>query len=108
MDANSSVHFQVPDDLSPGKYLFKVVALNGEDVVFNQSTEVAVAPRGPTVLVQTDKPVYKPGQTGDILTAFLICLFVSTSVSIVRMRILSMDYNMKPYNGNVRHIPNVY
>ena len=29
-------------------------------------------------------------------------------MSIVRMRIVSMDYNMKPYNGNVRHTLNVY
>ena len=66
---------QIPDDFSPGKYLFKIVALNGKEVVFNQTAEVAVAPRGPTVLVQTDKPVYKPGQTGDILTVISnVCL----------------------------------
>ena len=25
---------------------------------------MGVAPKGPTILIQTDKPVYKPGQTG--------------------------------------------
>jgi hypothetical protein len=69
---------KVPDDLPPDKYLFKVVVVNGEEVLLSGSTEVAVASRGPTVLVQTDKPVYKPGQTGVLQCAdnyikFLLC-----------------------------------
>jgi hypothetical protein len=75
---HGSLMIHVPDDLPPDKYLFKVVVVNGEEVLLSGSTEVAVASRGPTVLVQTDKPVYKPGQTGVLQCAdnyikFLLC-----------------------------------
>ncbi|XP_062515525.1 CD109 antigen-like [Corticium candelabrum] len=73
---------EIPSDLLPSQYRLNVSAVSGDKTFFSESAIVGVAPNGPTILIQTDKPVYKPGQT-------------------VRMRIVAVDFEMKPYKGNV-------
>ena len=57
----------MPEDLNEGVYELSVTGMSDSQVVINDKTTVSVAARGPTVLVQTDKPVYKAGQTGELM-----------------------------------------
>lgn len=54
----------MPEKLNEGEYELSVVGMSGSQQVIDGVTMVSIAAKGPTVLVQTDKPVYKAGQTG--------------------------------------------
>ena len=56
--------FQIPNNVESGQYKLAVNGTISRQLAVHGVMSVGVAARGPTVLVQTDKPVYKPGQTG--------------------------------------------
>ncbi|KAK0131164.1 Alpha-2-macroglobulin-like protein 1 [Merluccius polli] len=55
------------------------VHIQGESDVMNKKTKILIAPPSFIHLIQTDKPLYKPGQT-------------------VQFRIVSMDTGFIPFN----------
>ncbi|XP_062515624.1 CD109 antigen-like isoform X2 [Corticium candelabrum] len=81
---NGTVHgsmlFNIPEDLSTGTYQLKLTGSVDNRPSFRHSVTVAVAARGPTVFVQTDKPAYRMGET-------------------VRIRLISLDYTGGPHRG---------
>lgn len=65
--------FQVPT------VLFRTVAviqvtLEGKGASMSKKTKVLIEPPGFIHVVQTDKPIYKPGQTGGCLSVHAGCV----------------------------------
>lgn len=85
----------------PTRYRLNVTAVSQQGPMFSEIAWVGVVPKGPKVLVQTDKPVYKPGQTGQKQDVEYSVTLPLTLLPIVRMRIVTMDFELKPYTGNV-------
>lgn len=56
--------FQVPRSLSSEEVIFLSVQVKGATHEFRRQTTVVVKNQESLVFVQTDKPIYKPGQTG--------------------------------------------
>lgn len=54
---------QVPDSLHPGSYKLKVQG-TGHGLHFTNETDLAFESKSISVFIQTDKAMYKPGQTG--------------------------------------------
>lgn len=56
--------FQVPRSPSSEEVMFLSVQVKGATHEFRRQTTVLVKNQESLVFVQTDKPIYKPGQTG--------------------------------------------
>lgn len=56
--------FQVPRTSSNEEVMFLSVQVKGATHEFRRQTTVVVKNQESLVFVQTDKPIYKPGQTG--------------------------------------------
>ncbi|XP_015250542.1 PREDICTED: pregnancy zone protein-like [Cyprinodon variegatus] len=77
-DFTNCFKFQVPAVLS--RTIAKVeITLQGKGASLSKKTEVVIEPPGFIHIVQTDKPIYKPGQ-------------------VVKFRIVSLDDNFLPVN----------
>ncbi|XP_029374169.1 alpha-2-macroglobulin isoform X2 [Echeneis naucrates] len=75
-DFYSCINFQVP--LLRGNVVANIdVTVQGESAVMSKKTKVVIEPPAFIHIIQTDKPIYKPGQT-------------------VQFRIVSMDTNFIP------------
>ena len=61
----------------PDDYGRRYVKLRAQctDINFDKETNILVSQRTGTVFLQTDKPIYSPGQTGMLLLLF-VCFFV--------------------------------
>ncbi|XP_065833656.1 CD109 antigen-like [Oscarella lobularis] len=81
-NADATVDFQMPAQLpgSYGTYMLKVSGSGG--LTFSNSTAVTVDSKCRSLFVQTDKGIYKPGQT-------------------VRMRLIGYDRDLKPFTEKV-------
>ncbi|XP_053536533.1 alpha-2-macroglobulin-like protein 1 [Ictalurus punctatus] len=55
------------------------IQINGESTFLNKTTKILIKPPTSLIIIQTDKPIYKPGQT-------------------VMFRIISLDSNFLTYN----------
>uniref|UniRef100_A0A8C2HF74 Alpha-macroglobulin receptor-binding domain-containing protein n=1 Tax=Cyprinus carpio TaxID=7962 RepID=A0A8C2HF74_CYPCA len=51
------------------------VELHGESFKMTEERKVMFKPYNPLTFIQTDKPIYNPGQTGELLTAFVLRSF---------------------------------
>ncbi|KAM5254683.1 alpha-2-macroglobulin isoform 4-T4 [Hipposideros larvatus] len=80
------VSFTVPRSPSNEEVMFLTVQVKGPTQEFKRRTTVVVKNQESLVFVQTDKPIYKPGQT-------------------VRFRVVTLDENFHPLN---ELIPLVY
>nr|XP_019569050.1 PREDICTED: alpha-2-macroglobulin-like isoform X1 [Rhinolophus sinicus] len=80
------VSFTVPRSSHSEEVMFLTVQVKGPTQEFKRRTTVAVKNEDSLVFVQTDKPIYKPGQT-------------------VKFRVVSLDENFHPLN---ELIPLVY
>lgn len=80
------VSFTVPRSSSSEEVMFLTVQVKGATQEFRRRTTVMVKNQESLVFVQTDKPIYKPGQT-------------------VKFRVVSLDENFHPLN---ELIPLVY
>ncbi|KAH3873347.1 hypothetical protein DPMN_036581 [Dreissena polymorpha] len=56
-----TVNLTVPKSVSPGKFLLEVKGSGG--LTFSETKDVLLEPKVTSVYMQTDKAVYKPGQT---------------------------------------------
>lgn len=65
-------------DLLPGQY--KIVAEGLSGIVFRNETTINMLAKNASVLIQTDKAIYKPGD-------------------LIRFRVLVLDQNMKPLSN---------
>lgn len=52
------------------------VELRGQDIQMMKETNVRIKPATPISFIQTDKPIYKPGQTGIFLFLTLLKFLV--------------------------------
>uniref|UniRef100_A0A452R4E0 Alpha-2-macroglobulin n=1 Tax=Ursus americanus TaxID=9643 RepID=A0A452R4E0_URSAM len=73
------VSFTVPRSPSNEEVMFLTIQVKGSTQEFKRRTTVVVKNQESLVFVQTDKPIYKPGQT-------------------VKFRIVSLDENFHPLN----------
>lgn len=62
-------------DLFPGQY--KLIAEGLSGIVFRNESTINMLAKNASVLIQTDKAIYKPGD-------------------LIRFRVLVLDHNMKP------------
>ena len=53
---------QIPNSVSKGKFRLEIEGSGG--LTFNETKDVRLEPKVTSVYIQTDKAVYKPGQTG--------------------------------------------
>ena len=54
------------DDVSTNRYAFLVAKSNDSDVIIGKSAKVLVSFLDGVVLLQTDKPIYTPRQSGSL------------------------------------------
>lgn len=54
------------DDISANRYAFLVAKSNDSDVIINKDAKVLVSFLDGVVLLQTDKPIYTPRQSGSL------------------------------------------
>uniref|UniRef100_A0A5F9CAH6 Alpha-2-macroglobulin n=1 Tax=Oryctolagus cuniculus TaxID=9986 RepID=A0A5F9CAH6_RABIT len=73
------ISFTVPVSSSIEEVMFLTVQVKGATQEFRRRTTVLIRPKNNLVFVQTDKPIYKPGQT-------------------VKFRVVSLDENFRPQN----------
>ncbi|XP_058511745.1 alpha-2-macroglobulin [Ochotona princeps] len=71
--------FTVPRSSSNEEVMFLTIRVKGATQEFKKRTTVLIRNEDSLIFVQTDKPVYKPGQT-------------------VKFRIVSLDENLRPLN----------
>lgn len=57
-----NVVLKVPDNLHSGSYEIEVTGSGG--LVFTNKTGLSYQSKGISIFIQTDKAMYKPGQTG--------------------------------------------
>ncbi|XP_058414822.1 alpha-2-macroglobulin [Diceros bicornis minor] len=85
-DLFQCVSFTVPESSSNEEVMFLTVQVKGPTQEFRKRTTVVIKNKENLVFVQTDKPIYKPGQT-------------------VKFRVVMLDENFHPLN---ELIPLVY
>nr|ADP20501.1 alpha-2-macroglobulin precursor [Fukomys anselli] len=78
-DLFQCVSFTVPQASSPEELMFLTIQVRGPTHEFQSRRTVLVKNKESLVFVQTDKPIYKPGQT-------------------VKARVVSLDENFRPLN----------
>ncbi|KAM6162666.1 alpha-2-macroglobulin [Erethizon dorsatum] len=78
-DLFQCVAFTVPQSSSPEEVMFLTVEVKGPTHEFRSRRTVLIKNKESLVFVQTDKPIYKPGQT-------------------VKARVVSLDENFHPLN----------
>uniref|UniRef100_A0A665VQL3 Alpha-2-macroglobulin bait region domain-containing protein n=1 Tax=Echeneis naucrates TaxID=173247 RepID=A0A665VQL3_ECHNA len=73
-DFYSCINFQVP--LLRGNVVANIdVTVQGESAVMSKKTKVVIEPPAFIHIIQTDKPIYKPGQTGRCpMNSFHLCV----------------------------------
>ena len=62
------IEFPVPEDMETSSVMLTVAAsslTSSVDYRFMDSVDVEIMQKGLLTFIQTDKPQYKPGQTGD-------------------------------------------
>ena len=78
---SDSITLEVPADLPAGKYQLQMRGYNGDDeLAFSDTAKVRVTEPAELLFLETDKPIYKPGQQ-------------------IRIRALRLDSDLKPLPG---------
>ncbi|KAJ7360397.1 hypothetical protein OS493_017030 [Desmophyllum pertusum] len=72
------------DDISTNRYAFLVAKSNDSDVIIDKEAKVLVSFLDGVVLLQTDKPIYTPKQSG------------SLEYTRVKIRIMPLGFDLKP------------
>lgn len=67
LDEKKCLPFRIPSEISASKALFMASGMSQtspKTLLFNRSAEIQVQHSTDLIFIETDKPVYKPGQTG--------------------------------------------
>lgn len=67
------------------------VTIQGESALMSKKTKILIEPPAFIHIIQTDKPVYKPGQTGKyLMSAYLINIIITLTQDIVIDSVLEL------------------
>ena len=66
--------FYIPDDIKTDVVSLTVIGIGHNGISFAGSFNLKVQKNTNLIFIETDKPVYKPGQTGMINDSIEICL----------------------------------
>ena len=101
MDAKDfPVDIDDDDDVSTNRYAFLMAKSNDSDVIIDKSAKVLVSFLDGVVLLQTDKPIYTPRQSGSLeYTKGKVSLYADQSNFLFtdRIRLISLEEDKSTY-----------
>uniref|UniRef100_A0A8C7V0G1 Alpha-macroglobulin receptor-binding domain-containing protein n=1 Tax=Oncorhynchus mykiss TaxID=8022 RepID=A0A8C7V0G1_ONCMY len=89
------VQFQAPRVNSDKVQNFKV-EVRGETFLSTEERRVMIKPYSPMTFIQTDKPIYKPGQTEHFELKATVFNYLSKCIMVSVTPALSSDYTLTP------------
>uniref|UniRef100_A0A8C2PN26 Macroglobulin domain-containing protein n=1 Tax=Cyprinus carpio TaxID=7962 RepID=A0A8C2PN26_CYPCA len=69
--------------------------IRGGETSLNNNTKILIIPSKNLIFIQSDKPIYKPGQTSKILQAAMICLWF---VTLIKCNLIPLQ---DPYSNRI-------